>query len=292
MTIQEYITAGHSESTAKTYLYYIEQFTAVNRDPKNMSYKAIVEYFDDLNSRGKSIDNRKVILNAVKRYYDYICDVLEYRDDHPCEKMFLRGGRNKDVKLNNIFSLDELELLLDRDDRYTNIRNKNKLIVSLLIYQGLAPHEICEMEIGDIDMDTGMFRARGTEKIKTRTLELKSMQTMLLFRYLQDRDALLERSGLVTDKLFVTHFGTEQTVDSINRMFASFKYLFPDKVLNPQNIRMSVVYRLVNDCNLKLEIAMERAGLKWMSSIGKYLRADREGDLKIVEEMHPFRDIF
>lgn len=292
MTIEEYIREEHPESTAKTYLYYIEQFTRVNREPENMTYRSIVEYMDELERRGKSNDNRKVILNAIKRYFDYVCDVMENREDHPCEKMYLRGGRTKDVQLNNIFTKDELELLLERNDRYSNIRRKNKLLVSLMVYQGLSPHEICAMKVSDVDLDTGVFVARGTKKIEKRKLELRSMQTLLLFRYLEDRDTLLDRTGLETDNLFITHFGTEQTVDSVNRMFRPYKHLFPDRTLNPQNIRMSVVYRLVNDSNLRLEVAMERAGLKWMSSIGKYLRVDREGDLKIVQEMHPFEDLF
>ena len=291
MTIQQYIYEGHPESTAKTYLYYIEHFIAIHPKARDMTFKEVTDYFNELDKRGKSQGNRRVMLNAIKRYYDYVCDVLRHRDDHPCERIVLQGARSKDLMLNNIFTVDEMGMLLHREDRYKLIVNKNKLITSMLIYQGLASEEIASMKLSDINMDTGYFTARGTAKIRKRRLELKPMQVMLLMRYLQDRDSLLQRTGLVTDKLFVTHFGTEQTVDAVNRMFRPYKHLFPDKKLNPQNIRMSVIHGLVNESNLKLEVALERAGIKWMSSISKYLKADREGDLKIVQEMHPMKDL-
>ena len=291
MTIEDYIADHHSVETTKTYMYYINHYLAVNKNAKDMEYMEIVHYFDELERRGKSPDNRKVILNAVKRYYDWLSDIERYRDDHPCERMKLRGGRSKDIMLNNIFTTEELELLLDREDRYQKIRNKNKLLVSFLIYQGLAPAEVCAMKVDDIDMDTGFFVARGTEKISRRRLELKSSQTLLLFKYLKNRDQLLERSKLKTDKLFITYNGTAQTVDAVSRMFHPYKALFPDKVLNPQNIRMSVVYNMVNSSSVSLERALELTGLKWMSSISKYLKPDKDGDMKIIQEFHPLREL-
>lgn len=291
MTIEEYIKENHPESTAKTYLYYIDHFTSIHKDPLNMSHKEIVEYFDELDKRGKSQGNRRVMLNAIKRYYDYVCDVLQYRDDHPCERMILKGARTKEVMLNNIFTIEELSLLLDRKERYKLLEKKNKLIITFMIYQGLAPAEISNMKVSDVDIDSGCFTARGTEKIKRRRLELEKEQFGLIFKYLNERDSLLKRTGLKSDHLFITHFGTEQTVDSINRMFRSSAAMFPDKKLNPQNIRMSVIYNMVNNKQLRLEQALELSGLKWMSSISKYLQADKEGDMKIIEDLHPFRDV-
>ncbi len=65
--------------------------------------------------RKKYSDPRTVsrILAAIKKYYDYLL-YTGSRKDHPCKSISLRDMRRRNIQLQDIFSTQELEHLLER----------------------------------------------------------------------------------------------------------------------------------------------------------------------------------
>jgi len=103
-------------------------------------------------------------LGAVKKYYDYLID-CGIRIDHPCKTLVLKSNRNKDVIHEDLFTSTELELLMERDERYEILRLKNQTLISILIYQGLTAGEVINLNLNHIDFDQGTIYIKGSKKI-------------------------------------------------------------------------------------------------------------------------------
>ena len=78
------------------------------------------------------------------------------------------------------FAPSELELLITRENRFANLELRNKVIISLLIYQGLVCSELCRQELNDIDLDDGTICVNSSKNSSLRTLNLKQNQIKLL----------------------------------------------------------------------------------------------------------------
>ena len=63
---------------------------------------------------------------------------------------------------------------------------KHKVVISLLIYQGLTSAEIIRLTVDDVDLERGEVYIKGSRKLNERTLKLKQNQILLFYKYLQN----------------------------------------------------------------------------------------------------------
>jgi integrase/recombinase XerD len=61
-----------------------------------------------------------------------------YRSDHPCKRLNVKIKGNQTIQVQDLFSSAELQLLLERENRYQYLDVRNNVMLSLLIYQGPA----------------------------------------------------------------------------------------------------------------------------------------------------------
>jgi site-specific recombinase XerD len=83
--------------------------------------------------------------------------------------------------------------------------------------------------------------------------------------------------------------GEKISVDDINYLIGTFKPLFPDRNLNPLNIRNSVIYNLLNVRRLPLEQVQLLAGHKWISTTARFLEARWEEQKVLINRFHPLK---
>ena len=65
------------------------------------------------------------------------------------------------------------------------------------------------------------------------------------------------------------------------------KCLFPDRKLNPQTIRMSVICNWLNERKLTLEQTQELAGHKWIGTTEKYINSDAKNERELINRYFP-----
>jgi len=118
----------------------------------------------------------------MKRYYDYLLETGQ-RNDHPCKYLKFKD-KHKPIQLQNLFSETELELLLDRENRFNNLELRNKVAISLLIYQGLTSEELVNLRVRDVDLDEGTIYERRGAKQNARTLPLRTKQIRMFDAYI------------------------------------------------------------------------------------------------------------
>jgi integrase len=176
-------------------------------------------------------------------------------------------------------------MLLDRPVRYKLLEDRNKVILSLLIYQGLSPQNIINLKTDDVDIDRGTIYIKATKKLKRRELELKPKQVILLYHYINESRQKLNIYG--SKKLFIGKLGTDLTVDGPNRIIRPLQSLFPSKNLNPQTIRQSVITNWLNVQNISLEDVQLLSGQKWMSSTERYVKPNMDERREVINAYFP-----
>ncbi|MDA6071090.1 hypothetical protein NJT12_15855 [Flavobacterium sp. AC] len=90
-----------------------------------------------------------------------------------------------------------------------------------------------------------------------------------------------------TEKLIITKLGKPITVGGIHGMIDPLRALFPDRKLNPQTIRMSVICNWLNENNISLEKAQEQAGHKWPGTTEKYIKVNSSHQREMINCYFP-----
>jgi integrase/recombinase XerD len=284
LTIENYLKQNLSQKTAESYLYTINHFLKTNPKAKRYQYKNMVTYMESISEKQSNPQYRVRILSAIKKYYDYLV-MSGYRSDHPCKKLNVKIKGNHAIQVQDLFSSEELQLLMQRENRYKNLDVRNNVLLSLLIYQGLTSDEIIRLNVKDIDLDNGTIYIKSSHTLNKRTLELVPKQMILFHNYIYEIRPEMLRSK--TDSLIISKLGKPIGTDSIHAMIHPLRALFPDRKLNPQTIRMSVICNWLNEKKIPLERAQELAGHKWPGTTEKYIKVNSSQQREMINRYFP-----
>ncbi len=299
---------GKTKSTIKAYEYYLLNFISwldkEGVETENVTSKEIVSYLHYLQKKGLENKTRSYQLGAIKHYYTWQIK-LENRGDNPARQIVLKGTHTR--KLYPILSRVELEEIYTayevpaEDDKrknrnwftkYVLTKKRNKVIVSLLINQGLRTNEIQNLEVKDLQLREGKLYIKGNRKSNERELELKPNQIIDLMEYtLQVRNEFIKYYETEPTKLFLsTPNGNKLKVEN-EISLDIFKGLSTQlkkqnkKLINLNQIRASVIVYWLKKYNLREVQYM--AGHRYVSSTENYLHSSTEDLQKAIEEMHP-----
>jgi integrase/recombinase XerD len=300
MELKEYLNKHTAPSTADRYIREINRFfvsaeirranssdktsgSAVH--PKDFTYSQIIAYIGERREQFQKSSSIGCTLHAIKHYYSYLVETGE-RKDNPAKSIILRDKRNRQIQIQDLFTPEELELLLDRKERYKILKNRNLLVLSLFIYQGLANREIKNLEISDIDLKEAKINIKASGKNNGRVLKLNAKQMYFLMNYLnEDRPVLLRTAS---NKLIISSRGTAETGEGIHYIVETSKDLFPTKNLNPVTIRQSVISNLLKAGN-DLRLVQAFAGHKYPSATENYKQNHLEELKNQVLKHHPLQ---
>jgi site-specific recombinase XerD len=285
-SLKEFIGRHHSSKAARTYLYYIDAFLVAYPNAEKLEYKDIVDYIEQKKKQYDSYGTVNCILGAVKRYYDYLFHIGR-RSDHPCERFYIKQAGRKGIQFQDLFSSQELHMLLNRENRFSDLELRNQVAISLLIYQGLTISELVNLKVQDIDLDQNTVYVKGAERGERRILPLESEQAKLIERYLIQSRANL--NIMKVNGLLLTIRGDEISLSGIQGMLKPLRGMFPDRPLNAGTIRQSVIANWLNEKKLPLEDVQMLAGHRWPSSTEKYKRIDVTEQREMINRFHPLQ---
>jgi integrase/recombinase XerD len=284
LSLETYLNQNHSTQTADSYLYTINHFLKTNPKAKRFKYQDIVQYMEEVSRKQSNIQYRVRILSAIKKYYDYLV-MAGLRNEHPCKQLTIKNKQNQSVQVQDLFSSDELQLLLTRENRYQFLDSRNSVLLSLLIYQGLTSEELAELTVKNVDLDAGTIYIKASTNQNRRTLQLINKQMIVFSKYINEiRPELLR---CTTDKLLLSKLGKPISVDGIHAIIEPLKPLFPDRNLNPRTIRMSVICNWLNEKQIPLERVQELAGHKWPGTTEKYIKIDSLQQREMINRFFP-----
>lgn len=287
MSIEQYLRQHYSPDTVKIYNRDIEIYLSNHPAAATAVYKDVTGYIGTLRQRYNKVATISRIVSSIKAYYDYLC-FCGIRNDNPARAVKLRDKRSRDIQLQDLFTAEELENLLNRKERYNNLDYRNKVLISLLIYQALQPGEIERLRIHDIDLKEGSIYIKSAAKSASRTLQLKPNQILLLYQYITEIRLKLLNDNASNALLIGIRGGTMSGEDITKHVKRSFKQLYPNRNINAQTIRQSVIANLLSRGH-DLSLVQVFAGHKNPSSTQKYKQSEIETLKAAVNKYHPLQ---
>ncbi len=287
MKLNEYLQQHYTKKTANAYIREIEIFITNHPNAKKYNYSEVMNYLGELRVKYKNSKTINRILSSIKAYYSYLC-FIEIRKDNPTKSIVLRDKISRDIQLQDLFTIEELETLLHRKERYTNLEYRNKVLMSLLIYQGLQPRELANISIQDINLQQATIYIKATTKTNSRELPLKASQILLFQKYETEiRKKLLKENE--TEKYLVGIRGNDYTeIDITSHIKHNYKGIFTDRKVNAMTIRQSVITNLLKQHN-DLRIVQSFAGHKYPSTTERYKQNDIEALQQQINLHHPIK---
>ena len=284
MTVEEYLAQRYPSSSTSRYLRAIQCFEQVLGEASvQANFHTIVNYIGALRERGYSAGHLNTELQGIKKYYAWL-QFTGQRVDNPAYNIKLNDIQSKDVQFDDLFSLNELELLLERPSRYALLENRNKAAMGCYIYLGLTTGELASLKLNDLLLDQETVIVRSSRKLNTRTLLLPSNLQAYVERYLMfERPYLLKGES---DSLFITKKGVPEKGEGLHYLIESQRLLFPDRVLNPKTIRQSVIVNWFRQGKSIKEVQL-LAGHKWPSTTERYKPVDLSDLKAALEQFFP-----
>jgi integrase/recombinase XerD len=286
MDLKTYLQKNLSSSTAARYERDLQLFFFQLKTPNTATYKQIMDVIGSVRKKYSNPKTVNRILAAIKKYYDYLLSTGT-RKDHPCKSITLRDTRRRSLQLQDLFTIQELEYLIESKPKFQRNRKvnqtRNKLLLSLLVYQGMARTEISKIELQDINLEEGTIKARGDERTNSRILPLKAKQVHLIYEYMNK-----ERPKVKSEKLFIGMRGDPMSSDCLCRIVLRYQYLFPEKMLNSQTIRMSVTRNLLKE-GKDIRVVQTYMGHKSPGTTEKYKQSHTEELKAEIQKYHPIK---
>jgi integrase/recombinase XerD len=250
-----------------------------------INYRELLSYIQEGKNKNIKPQTINKNLNTITKYYNYLIEE-GIRIENPARKLRVKGtkrtvlaDRLKAAELQGIYhQYKELPNTIKpfREAKQEITHQRNLIIISLLINQGVRTTTLKKIEVSHINFDKGEIYISGTKRSNSRTLKLHANQIIPLHTYvLQTREKL----NLTDDYLF-----SRNTINIMSHLVSELKGMNP-MIRNLEQIRASVIMNWIKHHNIRKVQYM--AGHKYISSTEKYRQQDVESLQKALEKYHP-----
>jgi site-specific recombinase XerD len=307
---------NHSKTTQKAYTRNVNLFLEwYKKEPINCTKKDVLKYLEYLQNK-KQQDNitRRNSLIAINHYFTFLCK-NEDINHNPTALIKIRGTHKR--QLYKIYTAEELTQLYD-NYYHTFIRNfdalcyapklggiqtnqieksllarqRNYIMLGLLVYQGLATNELQKINVDDIDLQKGTIKIKSSKKSNERTLQLKASQIGAVINYIENIRPQFFTYCTETEKLFFALPESSKQKTNTENLMHTFKPLtkqvksIDKNLLNFKQIRASVITGWLKIEGLRK--AQYLAGHRYISSTEKYLPNEIDGLIEDIAKFNPF----
>lgn len=306
-------TKNLAPKTIESYLWNLKLFLAwTGKEETQITKPDVLKYLEHLkNERKQKNKSRSMLLNCLNHYFTFLYN-QEQISVNPCLFLKIRGTQTK--TLYRLYTNGELQQLYDnyytlfvfnydfnhipQNQRKQAIlsRERNAVILNILVYQGISTKEIDTLALCDVDLVNATLKIQSGSKIGCgRVLPLHATQIGILMNYIQNtRPQFAEYHKTQSEQLFLSLPCSSKTkYDNENltvlRVFPSLKKHLKsiDKhFVNFAQIRASVISNWLHVYGLRKTQIM--AGHKNISTTENYLSNDLQQLTNDIDKLHPF----
>jgi len=252
-----------------------------------LTYNDITAYINHLKSKGNKQRTIQLEIGKLKHYINY--QKLEgYITSISISQLKIQGVKRQ--KLYDILKPEELEYIYQSypSDRVTSIgenhipqeipltpiQKRNRIIIGLLIYQGISTTDLAHLRLEHVQLSRGTIEIPATIKSNGRTLKLEPHQAIELQHYiLVEREQLLKDSRKDTEQLIFSQ-GTGNNIYNLLYKFMKQLKKQHSEIKSAKQIRASVITKWLKQYNLRE--TQYRAGHRFVSSTESYKINDIE----------------
>ncbi len=274
------ILKGLSKETIQSYVYALEKYETWINQPKTPQDESIqstaYKYLKFLKKKYKNNSSLYGFIYPLKLYYNL------FRKENPFLHIHLK--RHEYSIKDNTFTVEELEEIFDTYPENTLTEIRDKVLLSLYIYQGIRTKELKNILLEDVDFSHYRIHLKGDEKINGRTIALNIKQILLFNTYLtiHRKELLGERT---TELLIITPHPSNRIDALVYRLSVKLrKELIGFENVN--QIRKSVIQKWLKEHNLRK--VQYLSGHKYISSTEKFITKDLSELTKQINKYFPF----
>lgn len=301
------------ESNEQQLCYYLNWSEDEKLEVENTTHNDLIAYIKHLQKKDiKQITVQKYT-GSLKHYFNWLVE-RQIIKNNPCENLNIKGVQRK--QLYHILKKLELEKLYEsyliepKKDETNNGQFKsseltpkrNKVILGLMIWQGLGTAELSSLQVKDVKLREGKIYIAGGRKSNEREMKLEATQILDLMEYtLQIRKELLqlrkkkigesEANGNPDAKLsgetesLIVSTGQGSGINNLmTKLVQQLRNLNPN-VSSVKQIRTSVITHWLKNYNLR-EV-QQMAGHRFVSSTEAYLINDLDDLQEDIGKFHP-----
>lgn len=276
--------------------YYLKWIEGEHLQVEDARYNDLLNFIDYCRLEENTRGHINMKLRSIRSFYEY----LKKQNPgiiNPASNLHLKGSSHRVIS--GTINFKELENLYQSYPVKTLRQKRNKIILGLLIYQGLNTEDLHRLMAEDVRLKEGKIHVPGDRRRKNRNLELKPFQILELHEYLTEvRPGILKEIDTpkparkpdqinrerLRDQLFISINGSENIKNSLLHLFREIKKINP-VVTSAIKIRQSVITYWLKTMNLRQVQYM--AGHKYVSSTERYQRSNLENLQSKLEKCHP-----
>jgi site-specific recombinase XerD len=267
------------EKSVNLFLNWMEKQSI---EPGQGSYADVLAYMKHCQKNGTTQRTIQNYVNMIRHYYDHLIEE-KLIETNPATGIKVQGVKRK--SLYHIFKPEELHAIFNSYQDESLKGKRNKVMLGLLVYQGMKTEELAKLETKDVKMKEGKIEIPGGLKSEGRVLQLEPHQVLEFYDYVNStRREILSQSKQQTDKLFVGIEGGESFSSCMTRLM--FWARRKNKlVVNPKQLRASVIVKWLKMHNLRK--VQYLAGHRFISATEAYRQNEMEGLTEEVNKFHP-----
>lgn len=281
--------------------YFLNWLESERLQPEETRYNDLLNFIDYCKLEGKSKKHINSKLRSIRNFYEYLKKQSRKLSGpkiiNPAANLNLKGAHKKIIS--GIIDFAALENLYQTFETIGNRGKRNKIILGLLIYQGITTEELHQLEPGHLKLKEGKIYIPGNRRRNGRNLELKPFQILELHEYITEiRPKILNEitaprparkpnkfdKAKLESQLFISINGSENIKNSLLHMFKAIRKT-NQAIQNPKQIRASVITNWLKNHNLRQTQYM--AGHKYVSSTERYQTNNLDNLQNKLEKLHP-----
>lgn len=245
---------------------------------QEVTYNDVLAFMRYLQEQGKSKKTIHSQLNILRHYFTYLISEKQ-REDNPAAGIYVRGIVRQLPA--NLLSMEEMEALYQTYQLQLQVDPAKKIMLGLLIYQGLQTEEIGRLEAEHIHLKEGKIFIKGTSWSNERWLSLQAQQVVALQQYLQ---AGRFKEGAFLYRPVRVDASARNISNRMRHMIVQLQQLNP-KIINANQLRSSVITFWLQRYNLRQVQYM--AGHKYVSSTERYQVLSSDDWQSELQKHHP-----
>ena len=272
-----------SPYTIVQYKKYIKQFMkAIDKPLEEVTKKDVRKYIILYLNTGKSVQNIKVTLSAMKLFVKYINyehdeDIIDISvfDKHELPSVIMKKQRYisyKDIK-------EILKVLNNIDNNFIKLRSKAAIYI--FATTGARRLEVAEIEINNIDFKKNRILFTRTKNRNSRYVNVPRITISMIKRYMLVRDEL-EYSN--SKYLFISGGSKNSRLEILINLYIYIKKYIPDFTFH--SIRRGYASELINN-NVPLIDVSVTLGHKGIDTTVKHYITLNDKRLDKSRKKHP-----
>ena len=283
-------TTKSINSRIRVFEQYLEWLKRENLEAQGITYNDLLLYVKYRSRKGATQRTIQHYLGTIKHFYDHLIEQEEV-ERNPAKNIEIKGIKRK--TLYQLIDTHELHKIYNQYPADTLTNQRDKVMLGLIINQGLKSDEIAKMEVKDVNLREGKINVPGGRKSEGREMKLEAHQVMDMLTYVMTiRGEILQmppkRKSQVqneTDKLFIAQAGNTSSFSNwITQMMLKVRKI-NSSVQNTKHIRSSVITKWLKVHNLRETQYL--AGHRYISSTESFLENEMEGLAEEVNQYHP-----